>query len=91
MLPWARGIHEGIITYKCTSHSFNIKAMNLVCNSNIIIFSQFDIGTTYKDLEIVLSKSLRWSGNKLIGGQVLMLDGWEVCSYENSLSSIMSR
>ena len=35
----------------------------------------------FKDLEIVKSSYLRWIGNKHIGGQVFMLDGWEVRSY----------
>jgi hypothetical protein len=65
MLPGARGISEGIIAYKHTSHSSNIKAMKLVCNSNIVIFSQFDI--------IIKSFEMKWQ--QTYRGQVLMLDG----------------
>ena len=39
------GLGEGITTHKLTSHSSNIKALEIVCNPKVAILNNFDMGS----------------------------------------------
>ena len=56
------------------------KSPETICMPEVTIRSWFDTKVIFRDLESVYSKSFT-IGHKLIRGQVLMLDGWEVCLY----------
>ena len=70
------------MTYECSSHSSNIKSHETICSPEVIVFSVFDIGISYKKtwlslVQIILDELT----TNLQGVKVFMLGGWEVCSY----------
>ena len=68
------------------------KKLEIVCNPKVTILKSYETQIScFKDSEVVYSKSPGWSGQKAIGSQVFILDGWEVRSYDKAPSSSGTR
>jgi hypothetical protein len=92
---WREG---DFITYEpSTSHSSKFqKSRGIVWFLEMIVFSWFDIGVDFKDLESVMFKSYERNWLQTYKGQVVMLDGREgstfiVCDNPLSLSWKLQR
>ena len=66
---------EGIIVHECISHSSNIIALRGY------FFSWLDTEISFENLEVMYSRSFEMNQQQTYKGLVLLLDGWEVCSY----------
>ena len=71
--------------------------INSVQPRGCFLFSWFDIGINFKDPNLVYLRSFEMNQQQIYcwwwGGQVFMLNGWEVCSYMivPSLSQILNQ
>ena len=91
----ARGREDWFTTFEHTS-SIQHKSPEIICNLKNKNLNIFNIESSFKDRELVQSKSfeMNWHKPFFLGGgaiKFLCLNGWEVCSYVILLSPCQKR